>query len=474
MEELCRDAPHLADRLREWTRVLKSGDWLNRRAEEVADETLGEAGVLTAEEKDRHRTLGEYDLLEELGGGGMGRVFKAVHRKMNRTVAVKLLPESLVQSAGVGGAIPAGSAGACPAFPPEHRRRPRCGRGGRHALLRHGPGRRRRPGTAGQGARPDAREQALDCILQAARGLEYAHAQGVVHRDVKPSNLILDRDGTVKILDLGIARFQPLPEQAGDDLTRTGCVLGTVDYMAPEQAMNTRRADHRADIYSLGCTLWFLLTGQPLYGGDTVMERLVAHREHPVPSLRKACPAAPEWLDRVFRKMVAKKPEDRYQSVTGVISDLAQRSAPRRRLSLRVAAAIVALLLLAGIPFVFHGGTTQEKTYGKRSGRIRPGETRSRSRFGCRQAPVFRGEQVGRGPAVACPGQRRPVEAAGDGGPEGERLASGAAEARRPLVGLRGRRGRGGMESVASGGRHTGIARRLLFRPAGKPRSRRG
>ena len=98
MEELCRDAPHLADRLREWTRVLKSVDWMCRRADEVADETLGEAGTLTAEEKDRHRTLGEYTLLEELGGGGMGRVFKAIHRKMNRTVAVKLLPESLVQS----------------------------------------------------------------------------------------------------------------------------------------------------------------------------------------------------------------------------------------------------------------------------------------------------------------------------------------------------------------------------------------
>ena len=106
-------------------------------------------------------------------------------------------------------------------------------------------------------------------------------------------------------------------------------MLGTVDYMAPEQAMNTRRADHRADIYSLGCTLYFLLTGQPLFGGETVMERLVAHREHAVPSLRKACPAAPPWLDGVFRKMVAKRPEDRYQSVTALVSDLERQAAPR-------------------------------------------------------------------------------------------------------------------------------------------------
>jgi hypothetical protein len=100
--------------------------------------------------------------------------------------------------------------------------------------------------------------------------------------------------------------------------------------MAPEQAINTRRADHRADIYSLGCTLHFLLTGQPIIGGETVMERLVAHREHPVPSLRKACPAVPPWLDAIFGKMVAKKPEDRYQSVTALISDLERHAAPRR------------------------------------------------------------------------------------------------------------------------------------------------
>ena len=345
VEELCRDAPHLAERLRDWTQALRVSDWMCRRADEVADETLGESGTLTAEERKRHGTLGEYDLLDELGGGGMGRVFKAVHRKMNRTVALKLLPESLVQSPesverfqrevqalarlshpNIVAVHDAGTAEGTHFYVMDLV----VGEDLARLVKEHGP---------------MPVEQALDCILQAARGLEYAHAQGVVHRDIKPSNLILDHDGTVRILDLGIARFSTMPEQTGDDLTKTGCVLGTVDYMAPEQAMNTRLADHRADIYSLGCTLYCLLTGQPLYGGDTVMERLVAHREHPVPSLRKACPAAPAWLDGILRKMVAKKPEDRYQSATALVSDLERHAAPRSWR--RLVVAIVTVLLLA-------------------------------------------------------------------------------------------------------------------------------
>ena len=98
-EELCRDAPQLIERMREWMRVLKASDWMCHRADEVADETIGEAGVITAEELEKHRIVGEYLLLDELGSGGKGRDFKAVHRKMNRTVAVKLLPDALVQSA---------------------------------------------------------------------------------------------------------------------------------------------------------------------------------------------------------------------------------------------------------------------------------------------------------------------------------------------------------------------------------------
>jgi hypothetical protein len=330
VEELCRDAPYLTERVRDWVRVLRTSDWMCRRADEVADETIGEAGTLTAEEKDKHRTLGEYALLDELGSGGMGRVFKAVHRKMNRTVAVKLLPDSLVQSPDsverFRREIQALARLSHPNIVAVHDAGSADGTHFYVMDLVDGDDLARL--VKEHGVMP--LEQALDCILQAARGLEFAHAQGVVHRDIKPSNLILDGDGTVKILDLGIARFQPLPDQAADqDLTKTGCVLGTVDYMPPEQALNTRLADHRADIYSLGCTLYFLLTGQPLFGGETVMERVVAHRERPAPSLRKACPSAPPWLDGIFQKMVAKKPEDRYQSATALLSDLERHAAPR-------------------------------------------------------------------------------------------------------------------------------------------------
>ncbi|HVX60449.1 MAG TPA: protein kinase, partial [Pirellulales bacterium] len=108
-----------------------------------------------------------------------------------------------------------------------------------------------------------------------------------------------------------------------DELTGSGQVLGTVDYMAPEQALNTRHADHRSDIYSLGCTLYYLLTGKPPYAGETPMERLLAHREHPIPSLTSECPEAPPALVAIFEKMMAKAPDQRYQDVTAVLDDLA-------------------------------------------------------------------------------------------------------------------------------------------------------
>jgi serine/threonine protein kinase len=165
-------------------------------------------------------------------------------------------------------------------------------------------------------------EMAVNCLLQAARGLEYAHTKGVVHRDIKPRNLLLDRDGNVKILDMGLARVETSSGAAQTDLTGSGQIMGTIDYMAPEQAVNPKDADERADIYSLGITLWYLLTGKVAYRGETMLEKLVAHREQPVPSLAEACPGVSAELDAVFQRMVAKKPQHRYPNLTALIADL--------------------------------------------------------------------------------------------------------------------------------------------------------
>jgi hypothetical protein len=266
-----------------------------------------------------------------LGAGGMGRVFRAVHQKLRRQVAVKLLPSAGRSPEAVerfGREVQALAKLSHPNIVAVHDAGKADGTDYFVMDLVAGKDLSRVVHDGG----PLPPDRAIDYVLQAARGLEYAHAAGVVHRDIKPSNLMLDDQGRIRILDLGIARVEsaddPAATQAAADLTKTGSILGTVDYMPPEQALNTRKADQRADVYSLGCTLYFLLTGQPVYGGETVMERLVAHREQPAPSLRKGCPAAPEWLDRVFQRMVAKRPEQRIQSMTEVISALSQKRAP--------------------------------------------------------------------------------------------------------------------------------------------------
>ena len=169
---------------------------------------------------------------------------------------------------------------------------------------------------------------AVNATIDAARGLAYAHSQGVIHRDIKPSNLLMDNQKRVKVLDLGLARLAPEDNDPGSQetattaLTATGAVMGTVDYMAPEQALNSHNADERSDIYGLGCTLYHLLTGELMYSGSTVMETLVAHREKPIPNLIEVRESVPKELQKVFTKMVAKAPEDRYESMTDVIHAL--------------------------------------------------------------------------------------------------------------------------------------------------------
>ena len=271
--------------------------------------------------------IADYMILDKIGEGGMGIVFKAKRPDQRHLVALKVLPPALsddpaavrrfqrevdvaatLSHENIVAALDSGTFNDELYFVMEFVDGGNLGsvvkQRGRLALL-----------------------TAFNHIWHAAHGLAYAHAQGVVHRDIKPSNLLVNRDGVAKILDMGLVRLRTQSD-SGDsltvtDLTSSGTVLGTADYMAPEQALNAKLADHRSDIYSLGCTMHYVFTGETMYGGETVMEKLVAHREQPVPSLCQRRDDLPTSVDRIFQRMVAKDPDDRYQSVDSLVEEMA-------------------------------------------------------------------------------------------------------------------------------------------------------
>jgi eukaryotic-like serine/threonine-protein kinase len=262
--------------------------------------------------------LGNYVILDRIGAGGMGQVFKARHRLMDRVVALKTLPDQA--SAGedsiarfrreVLSAAKLSHPNIVAAYDADVS-------GKVHFLVMEF--------IEGQNLAEVVRQQgplplpmAVGYILDAARGLAYAHERGIVHRDVKPSNLIVDCQQTVKVLDLGLARTASL----GAELTLPGDVVGTLEYMAPEQAAGNQGIDGRADIYGLGCTLYRLVTGELPYRGGSPLELVAAHREQPVPALRAARGEVPRSLESVFKRMVAKDANQRFQTMAEVTAAL--------------------------------------------------------------------------------------------------------------------------------------------------------
>lgn len=276
--------------------------------------------------------LGNYIILDKLGQGGMGSVFKARHRRLGRIVCVKVVnsagrksPKMLERFRNEARTVAALSH---PNFVVAHDADE--AESVPFLVMEYVEGKdlAKQVSTSG----PLTVDFALKLIHQAATALQYAHDQGVTHRDIKPHNLLVaddpeSGDVVIKILDLGLARFDSLLGANTDAsthaaMTNTGVIMGTVDYMSPEQALRSRDADNRSDIYSLGCTLHYLATGRPVFDGDTLMARLIAHREAEIPSLERSCPGAPPGLDAVFNRMLAKSPDQRYQSMDAVAADL--------------------------------------------------------------------------------------------------------------------------------------------------------
>jgi len=269
--------------------------------------------------------LGDYVVVDTIGAGGMGQVYKARHRRMKRDVALKVLPAAVTDAEGAVDRFQREVEAAAKLIHPNIVTAFDAGEAdGLHFLVMELVDGRDLDAVVKEKG-PLSVGHAVDYMLQAAQGLAYAHGEGVVHRDIKPANLLLDGKGIVKILDMGLARFVNAP--AGDEptaaaLTQSGQVMGTVDYMSPEQAADTKRAGMPADIYSLGASLYYVLTGHSMYTGNTLVERIMAHRDEPIPSLRKARNDVTSRLDDTFRAMVAKQPALRQKSMQQVVEEL--------------------------------------------------------------------------------------------------------------------------------------------------------
>jgi serine/threonine-protein kinase len=254
--------------------------------------------------------VGRYELEELVGEGGMSTVYRAYDTVLERRVAIKILHEHFSGD---------------PEYVERFRREARAiarlahpnvvtvidrgeWQGRQFIVFEHVAGENLKAVVVREGPLPV--DRALDLAAQIGRALAFAHSLGIVHRDVKPHNVLLDSSGTAKVTDFGIARAL----DAEDELTATGTVLGTGQYLSPEQA-NGERGDERSDQYSLGVVTYELLTGEVPYSGDGLMAVALRHVRDPVPSVRALRPDVPARVDAVVARALAKQPEDRFGSM---------------------------------------------------------------------------------------------------------------------------------------------------------------
>jgi serine/threonine-protein kinase len=313
----------------------------------VVARALVEMGVLTKFQAERllaGRTsgfmLGQYRVLDCLGQGGMGSVFKAIHVTMNRTVALKVLAPRLMETEQAQILFLREMRALAQLAHPNLVTAYDANQIGRryYLVMEYVDGPNLDQLVRDQGALPIG--LACELIRQAAHGLQYAHEMGMVHRDIKPSNLLVllpggnhrRRSCQVKILDFGLARLQDSPEgtldASGTILTRANVVIGTPDFVAPEQAKDLHAADIRSDLYSLGCTFHYLLTGEVPFPGGSTVEKLVRHATEEAVSVYSVRPDVPMAISNLVKRLMAKDPNERFATPAELATALGPYAVP--------------------------------------------------------------------------------------------------------------------------------------------------
>ncbi|MEC9093766.1 MAG: serine/threonine-protein kinase [Planctomycetota bacterium] len=296
---------------------LADTDFVTRRLTEMDLVTPWQCEKLL-DQKYKGFFLGKYKILKHIGTGGMSSVYLVKHLQMHQRRAIKVLPRKRVSDktylerfyieARVSAALE--HPNIVRAIDVDHDEETNT----HYLIMEYVDG--QDIGKIIKEKGPIQHREAASFIAQAADALQFAHDQGIIHRDVKPGNVLIDNNNEVKILDMGLALFQE--DEYSVTLEYNEKVLGTADYLAPEQAMNSHNVDHRADIYGLGCTLYFMLAGQPPFNEGSLAQRIVKHQTQspePITNYRKDCPLG---LQRILGQMMHKDPEKRIQNCSEV------------------------------------------------------------------------------------------------------------------------------------------------------------
>jgi len=298
-------------------------------ASEISDAMLSsrlvEMGVITAYQSQELKngrtkfTLKDYTITDFIGQGGMGRVFLAVHQVLGRECAIKVLPFERATPEAISNFMREARTQAKLDHPNLVRVYDAGRDGNTHFLVvEYVPGTDLRKVVRSQG--PLTQQQAASVILQAARGLEYAHQRGLMHRDIKPGNILVTPEGVAKVSDLGLAGFM----HEGWSDPRAGKIVGTADYLSPEQISAPIEVTHLTDIYSLGCTLYYSVCGKVPFPGGTAKEKAYRHCNDTPWHPRRFNPDLDEEFVEVIADMMEKIPKSRIQSAAEVVSRLEQ------------------------------------------------------------------------------------------------------------------------------------------------------